>query len=107
VFSYPTLTVPEARAWCVGDRARITELLGSLTHLGKLRRLGFGRIGSIEIVDDAEPERHRWNIRTLPDAPVPNRHMGQDNLRAPYWDRTRREFITAPATRELVRAAGW
>lgn len=61
-----TQWVNEARAWCVGDRERVTELLARITSIGKLGRNSFGLIKDWD-VDEAEPDEHNhWLYRALP-----------------------------------------
>lgn len=95
--------------WCVGDKAQVEALLGFVTHLGKRRGVGLGRVlrWAVEPVEpwgkwfpvvspDGKP------LRNLPvDHPGVDQgaaHVGYDNLTYPYWrDATRCEcYVPEP-----------
>lgn len=81
---------PTATAWCIGEPERVRELLASITHIGKLRRLGFGAIAHWEVVEDPQAET-LWRWRALPEAAVPGDGyaLARVTLHPPYHDRTR------------------
>lgn len=91
-------------AWyCVGDEARVRELLHCVTHLGRRRAVGRGAVGSW-LVEPTEP----WDgfplvedgraLRPLPvDWPgilEPKKRM--HTLTYPYWEHTREELCAVP-----------
>lgn len=91
--------------WCIGDAEPIRELLAMVTHLGKRRAVGVGRVASW-VVDDM-PET--WPgfpvvsgdgapLRTLPpDWPGlrdPRTALGV--LTYPYWDQSREALCAVP-----------
>lgn len=101
-FSIPTIQVDFARAWCIGDPHRVVDLLDRVSHLGKLRRLGCGRVRTVRVEKDPLAEE-RWKLRTMPDAQEGYRqaHM---TLRPPYWDRRARALAWEPPLAACVRA---
>jgi CRISPR type IV-associated protein Csf3 len=93
--------------WCVGDRERITYLLGAITSVGRLRGHGEGEVRSWT-VEPCEP----WEgfpvlspdgaaLRTLPlDTPRLGEHVPRfGNLAPPYWRRSTEEPVAAPVPR--------
>ncbi|MFE8034031.1 type IV CRISPR-associated protein Csf3 [Thiohalocapsa marina] len=94
VLSVPTLQVSIAQAWYIGDADAIATLLSRVTHLGKLRRLDFGRITDIQVTEDREA-LERWTLRSLPDTRPGYRRCLQ-TLRPPYFDRSLRESAWEP-----------
>jgi len=75
-----------ARAWCMGDPQRITELLAFVTHLGKRSRLDHGRvIDSIAGVVNEDPVAESgWQRRYMPE-PVEGHVPAMGRLHPPYW----------------------
>lgn len=80
-------------AYGVGDIERVQELLNRMTHLGKWRRNGWGKIGSCVVTEDPMALT-LWANRVVPfDAPddlLPNAVMETvtHSLHPPYWDRS-------------------
>lgn len=99
----PMLIAQQARAWCVGDPEAILDLLGDITHLGKLRRLDCGRIANVRVTPVTDPDDPRWQLRTLPGQPdaLPGFQPAVCTLRAPYWDRAQMTDAWEPT------AASW
>jgi CRISPR type IV-associated protein Csf3 len=87
-----------ATAYCVGDKQRVESLLERVRYLGAKRRLGFGRVQSITVVDD-ETAREGWKKRVLS-----HQEQGYVPIQAvtspPYWERARAD--TAWAHPEIV-----
>ena len=72
--------VAEQVEWyCVGDKARIEALLSTVTHIGKKRAQGWGRVIRWEV----EPWPKDWSRRCQPDSPLAAT-SGASNLR-PFW----------------------
>lgn len=102
-FRAPLVQVDTAEAWCVGDRQAVKDALQSITHVGKLSRVDCGRIGSISITEDDEPQRERWRLRTMPES-APGYYATAATLRAPYWKRENRDHAWEPSAELLLRA---
>ncbi|MCK9513111.1 MAG: hypothetical protein M0R28_18045 [Pigmentiphaga sp.] len=100
--------VAELRWWAVGDREQIEALLGLVTHIGKRRAAGNGRVAKWAI-ESFEP----WEgfpilrpdgtpTRNLPiDTPElgPETVIGWGPVTYPYWDQTAAtEVAQAPDT---------
>lgn len=62
----PTQMWTSAKAWCVGDRERVIELLGHVRSLGKLARNCWGEVSSFAVHPAEDNERDRWTIRAYP-----------------------------------------
>jgi len=83
----------KATAWCVGDAEEIRVLLNRVDRIGKLARNGFGRVSSIEIVEDIAANEN-WLLRVLPEGferqsgAVPYARI-MSPISPPYWDKTR------------------
>ncbi len=90
----PLVQARTAVAWCIGDRDGIHALLDRVDHLGKLARLGYGRVNGFRIEIDSEAE-WRWQCRMLP-----WEHEGYvrtvGNARPPYWRRDLRQIVWMP-----------
>jgi CRISPR type IV-associated protein Csf3 len=84
-FFTPMMAASEAHAYCVGDIQAVSELLQNLKYLGKLHRLGYGRITAVEILED-ERAMEFWRYRTMPES-VPGYVLVWSCLRPPYWER--------------------
>jgi CRISPR type IV-associated protein Csf3 len=85
--------VSTAKAWCMGDRDRLEELLSRIDYLGALRRIGRGRITALEIVDDPRAAQ-RWRERLLAEPAegfIPMHGVSSP----PYWDRRRAATVWA------------
>lgn len=107
---YPYQWMERAQAWCFGDPEKIEDLLGELTHIGKLARNGFGKVTKRTVSVVSEPQAELWRLRAIPCdrqmelsgasyAPRPYR------LRPPYWMREGLEMARLPLDpAEAVRA---
>jgi CRISPR type IV-associated protein Csf3 len=107
--------IPQPRAltrlmrwWCEGDEAEVRSLLGLVTHLGKKRSVGHGKVGRWE-VERCEPwpgfpvkRPDGTPMRNLPmDTPGlgPATAVGWGPVTYPYWDQTAAvEVAQAPDT---------
>lgn len=91
-YAYEQQWASRAVAYCIGDEAELTALLGDLDQLGAKRRLGYGRVTEVAIVEDSRAET-LWKHRNLPfgaDAGV----LAEGAYRLPLFD---------PAHRAVVR----
>ena len=93
--SWVTLT-----AYCVGDQARIADLLSNCRQIGGRRGVGCGRVAgfSVEVVPETECS---WALRSMPDDSDKNVLTGEyalamSALRSPYWDRTLHRAALVP-----------
>lgn len=80
-----------AVAWCVGDLAKVQELLASVSALGAQRHLGFGQVRSCRVSVDKEAKEKAWQ-RPVPGEHADDPYRGKRFLAAgrstpPYWDR--------------------
>lgn len=94
VLSMPIMYVNTLTGWCVGDMQKIKDLLKDLDHVGKLRRIGIGRVNGIEIIPD-DDAHVKWQIRAMPQrlsgyVPV------MTTIRPPYWLRSERKVAFVP-----------
>jgi len=92
------------RWWCLGEAEPIRDLLGLVSHLGKRRGVGLGRVAEWH-VEPAEPWpgfpilRDGLPLRYLPPdwpglaSPPP---LGYAVLSPPYWERMREELCAVP-----------
>ena len=92
--------VSHMTAWCVGDEHAIRDALSRVRAIGKMRRNGFGRVGSVS-VDAAPPqERDHWMLRTMPRGaaglPGVSYEPVVSPLRAPYWRKTNAVIAQEP-----------
>lgn len=84
----------DAVAWCVGDRARITELLFNVRFLGRKGSIGFGEVR--EVVVEADPRAAElWQVRHLP-WPKDDYQPVTGGFQAPYWDRSLHTKVWVP-----------
>lgn len=92
--------------WCVGERDGIADLLASITHLGRKRAVGNGRVASwsVEPCDawaDGFPVAHEGRpLRNLPaDWPglAPTTERQWATLMPPYWRRSAEVECCVPA----------
>lgn len=72
-----TYLVPRLEWYAVGDADGIRELLRDVTHIGKKRAQGYGRVARWSVEDYPEDLSH---LRALPDSG--GEEMG---IRPPYW----------------------
>lgn len=92
--TYALKHVHAIEAWCIGEQDHIEALLTHVEFLGAKRRLGHGKVQSIEVVEDERANR-LWELRPLPmDAKTSSAAPAcLDRIpaflppRAPYWDR--------------------
>ncbi len=90
--------------WCVGDAEAIRELLALVTHLGKRRAVGSGRVREwlvepCETWDGFPVMREGRPLRNLPpDWPglASGVEVAAANLTYPYWERHREEVCAVP-----------
>lgn len=80
---HPAAWIGDITWWALGERARVEQLLGRLTHVGRLARHGYGRVQRIEVAEDHD--RDGWRARAMPAAGGP-----VEGYRAPYHHATRR-----------------
>lgn len=99
------LEADRIRWWCVGEAAEIERLLLGVTHLGKRRAVGLGRVlrwtvapcyswgAGFPVARDGKP------LRSLPqDWPgLVAPHVAHVALTYPYWDHLREEPCAVPA----------
>lgn len=93
IFTRHAGMIRSAKAWCVGDIDRIKSLLGSITHLGKLARLDFGRVKSIDV--SPYEDQRAWEYRVMPWA-VDGYDQTQECVHPPYWKRENRVLAWRP-----------
>ncbi len=90
-----TVWARHAVAWCVGDPEQVRKLLGRLHYLGKLARLGCGRVAKVSVTED-EAALKRWKWRHLPwreDGYVPI----EGCTSPPYWRRDQTRACWRPS----------
>jgi CRISPR type IV-associated protein Csf3 len=89
--------------WCIGDRVEIERLLCGVTHLGKRRGVGLGRVETWT-VEPCEPwpgfpvVRDGKALRRLPVGwpGVDSGRCGFGTLLPPYWDHAKEEPCILP-----------
>lgn len=94
---------PRIEWWCIGDRDAISDLLGDVSHLGKRRAVGRGRVERWS-VDPCETwpgfpvVRAGRALRTLPaDWPgLASPRLRMSTLTYPYWDYAAEEMCACP-----------
>lgn len=94
---YPTKTLSQVQAWCIGDLNELHDLLapeaGYITHIGPRKRSGHGQVCSFEIIEDEQALIH-WSKRVLP---WPHEGAVEMSLATcpPYWapENRRTSFI--------------
>lgn len=94
-FLYPVNMVPYLQAFCVGEEARIRQLLE--THVdcvGKRARLQHGRVKSINVIEDPQAET-LWKQRALP-WPEEGYVPVASPVRPPYWKGENRVLAYRP-----------
>lgn len=101
----PRTLVDCMRWWCIGDRGKIEPLLALVTHLGKKRSVGHGKVTRWDVERATE-----WPgfpvlrpdgtpLRNLPmDTPGlgPSTAVGWGPLSFPYWDQTAAVEVAQP-----------
>lgn len=92
MFTVPMCYVESAEAWCIGDRDMIADLLrGEIHSLGKLGRIGWGRVKEITVAEAPIGEADWWRRRTLPECMralcLPEHYAATASVIPPYWDR--------------------
>lgn len=92
------------RWWCVGTADKIRALLPAVTHLGKRRAVGWGRV--LEwVVAECEPWPGFPVVRDgKPLRPLPENYPGlidpplaYRTLLPPYWDHAREQLCAVPS----------
>lgn len=95
---YHSVTMVESmEAYCIGDKDAIIDSFssGHITHLGKMRRMGFGLIQSISVEED-ELAITQWKNRVRPneepgDIPI------SSPMRPPYWLKEKENLCFMPS----------
>lgn len=91
LYTHETQWARRAVAFCIGDKAEITDLLGRIEHIGARRRLGGGRVVSVDIVED-EAAHELAKRRYLPAAASEGR-MVEGAYRLPLFDRAHQTIV--------------
>lgn len=101
----PRALVDRMRWWCIGDRSAIEPLLAMVTHIGKKRSAGHGRVARWEIEHatawpgfpvlrpDGTPMR---NLPPDTEGLGPSTALGWGPLSYPYWDHTAATEVAQP-----------
>lgn len=87
---YPIANIRKLVAYCIADKEALEEILigyDFITHIGKRRRQGYGRISSIEIERD-EAALIMWQHRVKPWKLVDDDEPIMATCRPPYFDKT-------------------
>lgn len=96
---YQEMMWARMKAFCIGDKAAITELLGFCRQIGGRRGVGAGQVSSIAVTSVAADEC-LWHLRAMPSdwegANTDQWASSVGALRAPYWDRTEHGLISVP-----------
>ena len=92
------LHTPRLRFWFCGDKDKVEDLLGDLTHIGVRRAAGFGRVSFVLIRKSADYSVFDHNNNPARPVPIlevsnPKNNWSRDYTRStpPYWfpeDRT-------------------
>lgn len=96
----PTRMASVLEWWCLGCEMEIRELVCRVTHIGRKKGLGNGRVLEWEVgpmPDDWSLERDEQTTRVMPAFPDETPEI-RAAIRAPYWHQTR----MAPAMRPEV-----
>ena len=92
--------VSRMTAWCVGDEHAIADALSRVSGIGKMRRNGFGRVGSVSVEAAPAHERDHWMLRVMPHGAAGLPGVAYEPvisaLRAPYWRKTRAVVAQEP-----------
>lgn len=94
VLNEPMAWVSCAVAYAVGEAERIGVLLKRITHVGKRRGIGMGRVSAIDIAADARAT-HAWRCRIMP-TPMEGYEAIEATTRPPYWKRENRRVAYIP-----------
>lgn len=99
LFHFPLATA-DLTAYCVGDKARIAEMLSECRMIGGRRGVGCGRVSgfAVEVVPETECN---WAWRSMPDDCDGTLLTGEyalamSSLRSPYWDRKLHQPVLVP-----------
>lgn len=81
------------RAWCVGDRDAITDLLSRVRAVGVKTRIGLGTLlpyadGALWDVRADEQASQLWRRRSSPERLIEDSFRAIGSWRAPYWQGT-------------------
>ena len=90
--------------WALGDAESIRDLLGLVTHIGKKRSVGWGRViewrvATVDAWDGFPVLRDGLPLRPLPlDWPglAPDSPTAYRTIAPPYWDHSREELVACP-----------
>lgn len=81
----PANYVPRAHAWAIGDHEGVEALLGRVSHVGGLTRLGLGEVANITVTEDPAAEEN-WLLRALPWCPDDEQYLpDQVAVKPPYF----------------------
>ncbi len=94
VLGEPVVWVDRAVAYAIGDAGRIKDLLARITHIGKRRGIGMGRVSATDITPDARAES-AWRYRVMP-TPCDGYEAIEAVTRPPYWNRANRRIAYIP-----------
>ncbi|BAW26656.1 hypothetical protein B382_19600 [Stutzerimonas stutzeri B1SMN1] len=101
LYHYP-LVWATLTAYCVGDQARIADLLSQCRQIGGRRGVGCGRVAgfSVEVVPEVECT---WALRAMPDDSEQSILCGEyalamSALQSPYWDRSLHKPALVPTS---------
>ena len=94
VLGEPVVWVAGVVAYALGEAERIGELLTRITHIGKRRGIGMGRVSATDIQADARAE-HAWRYRIMP-TPCEGYEPIEAAIRPPYWQRESRRIAYIP-----------
>ncbi len=93
----PLIHTRTLTAWCIGDQARIEELLSKITHLGKKRTRNYGLIESIKVTeDDAARDMVKYRVLTWPESE--SYRQAQCGVAPPYWESNHIGFVPSKKT---------
>ena len=70
--------IPKITWYVKGDKTKIEELLNYITHIGKKRSQGYGRVSRWQILETEEDLSH---LRAIPD----KNGLYYTGVRPPYW----------------------
>ena len=106
-FYVPLQHAAVLEAYCIGDPARISELLDRVKSIGAKGRIGFGTVAEVTdaeggiapdfSVDEDQAALKRWRYRVLPEARR-GLHPGAGAAYPPYWDGVGAQLAYRPAS---------
>jgi len=96
VIHHPVIVVDSVSAYCIGDPARIAELLARIQSIGKLRRIGQGMVSGLTVIPD-DRAATAWRVRVMP-RPVEGYAQSMATTRPPYWRREACQAAWVPIT---------